>query len=77
MWKEILYNMFFKDGQNREEMIQAEETKKKNIKRLEELRKKQGNDAEYYKDELMQRLHIDDKKAMELNGGIDTNVYNV
>ena len=43
--------------------------------RLEQLRKKQGRDVEYYKDELMQDLKVDEEKAMKLNGKIDFTVY--
>ena len=46
-------------------------------KRLEELRKIQGNDVEYYKDELMQDLKVDREAAMKLNGKVDFKVYAV
>ena len=44
---------------------------------MEELRQRQGSLIETIKQEVTTQYHIDEKKAMELNGGIDTNVYNV
>ena len=42
-----------------------------------ELRKIQGNDVEYYKDELFQELNMDKEAAYKINGSIDTKIYNV
>ena len=54
-----------------------QDKKKKGQERLQELRKKQGSDVEYYKDELMTDLKLDRKKAYEINGKIDKKTYNV
>ena len=78
MWKKMAYNMFM--GQINEKMRPNQEQieqKKKNEERLVELRKKQGNALEFYKDELMQELNMDIDKAIKLNGKVDTNIYNV
>ena len=45
--------------------------------RLEELRKKQGTDIDALKSEFELDFHLDEEKAMKLNGAIDKNIYNV
>ena len=47
------------------------------MKRLEELRKKQGEDIEAIKSEFELDFHLDVEKAMKLNGQIDKKIYNV
>ena len=63
----MTYNMFFSDvktdGKSAEEL-------KKQEQRLADLRKKQGRDVEYYKDQLMEELNLDREKAKNL-GQID------
>ena len=47
------------------------------MKRLEELRRKQGSDIDALKSEFELDFHLDEKRAMELNGKIDKKIYNV
>ena len=45
--------------------------------RLEELRKKQGSDIDALKSEFEIDFHLDEKKAIDLNGVVDKKIYNV
>ena len=45
--------------------------------RLEELRKKQGTDIDAIKSEFELDFHLDEGRAMKLNGKIDKKIYNV
>ena len=74
MWAKIGYNMFLGDNKKLE-YTGSKSAKEEKEQRLEELRKKQGRDVEYYKDELMQSLKVDEEKAIKLNGKIDFTVY--
>ena len=47
------------------------------MKRLEELRRKQGPDIDVIKNEFEVEFHVDEEKAMEINGVIDKKIYNV
>ena len=47
------------------------------MKRLEELRERQGSDIDAIKSEFELDFHLDERKAMELNGTIDKKIYNV
>ena len=57
MWKEMLYNIFI--GQKSEMQNESKEVIDQKEQRLEELRKKQGRDVEYYKEELMRDINVD------------------
>lgn len=72
MWiKNILYNWIFKPKESK----LSEEIR---LKRLEELRRKQGIDLDSFKDEFALDFHIDIQKASELgNFKLDKEVYNV
>ncbi len=52
-------------------------TKESRLKRLEELRRKQGYDIDAIKADFEVDFHIDEAKAIELNGTVDTTIYNV
>ena len=47
------------------------------MERLDDLRKKQGEDIEVIKQEFELDFHIDEAKALEINGVIDKQIYNV
>ena len=47
------------------------------MKRLEDLRKKQGSDIDHIKNEFELDFHINEDAAMQLNGTIDKEIYNV
>ena len=78
MYHQIAYNMFMgKINESFRPDPEQQEVHRQNEARLAILRKKQGSQIEHYKDELMTDLHMDVDKAMALNGGVDTNIYNV
>lgn len=72
MWfKNILYNWAFKPKESKL-------TEDVRLKRLEELRKKQGIDLDIFKEEFTLDFHIDEEKAREYgNFKIDKTIYNV
>ena len=74
MWKLMAYNMFF-NNELTDKGKDANEIKAKED-RLVYLRRKQGTDTEYYKDQLMADINLNKEKASEL-GEVDFKIYNV
>ena len=78
IWGTFLYNMIYKPAhQKTDETTGKKETWQARMARLEELRKKQGPDIDALKSEFELDFHLDEKKAMDLNGQIDKTIYNV
>ena len=48
-----------------------EETWRERLKRLEALRQKQGDDIEHIKNQFELDFHLNEAKALEINGVID------
>lgn len=72
IWTTFLYNMIFKPDKGEKGL-----TKEMRQARLEELRRKQGYDIDYTKEQFEYDFHMDEEKALKLNGGIDRDIYNV
>ena len=72
IWGSFIYNMVFKDDKKSSGMTNAQRQA-----RLEELRRQQGCDIDATKDDFVLDFHIDEVKAMALNGSIDKQIYNV
>ena len=77
IWGTFLYNMFYKPEHERKDEEGRKQTWQERMKRLEELRRRQGPDIDALKSEFEIDFHLDEAKAMELNGTIDKNIYNV
>lgn len=69
--------MFYKPSHQEKNQDGEKEGWQKRMARLEELRKKQGSDIDALKSEFELDFHLDEEKAMKLNGAIDKNIYNV
>lgn len=52
-------------------------TREQRMQRLEDLRVIQGRDIDAIKDEFEIDFHIDEMKAIKLNGRVDKVIYNV
>ena len=77
IWGTFLYNMFYKASHQKKNEAGERETWQERKQRLEELRRKQGEDIDALKNQFELDFHLDEKKALEINGKIDKNIYNV
>ena len=72
IWGTFLYNMFYKATSTKQERLaerqKIQESKEDQMARLEQLRRKQGSDIDALKSEFELDFHLDEQKAMELNG---------
>ena len=69
--------MVYKSYNQKKKEDGKKETWQERMQRLEYLRKKQGEDIDVIKSDFEIDFHLDETKAMSLNGEIDKKIYNV